>query len=64
MEGVTTGMDTIFNQIAQFFGETGPIPTVFDWITSAEVLPFFALGITVSLILFGVKIVRGVIWGN
>lgn len=57
-------MTTVFSQVAQFFGEAGPIPTVFGWITSAEVLPFFALGITVSLILFGVKIVRGTIWGN
>ena len=57
-------MTTVFSQLAQFFGEAGPIPTVLGWITSAEVLPFFALGITVSLILFGVKIVRGTIWGN
>lgn len=64
MEEVTTGMDTVFAQVAKFFSETGPIPSVFGWITSTDVLPYFALGITVSLILFGVKIVRGTIWGN
>lgn len=63
MEGATTGMTTVFTQIGQFFGESGPIPAVWTWITSSEVLPFAALGITVSLILFGVKVVRGTIWG-
>ena len=41
----------------------GVIPTVFSWITSAEVLPFLAIGIGCSLALFGVKIIRSVIWG-
>lgn len=63
MEGATTGMATIFSQIAQFFGADGPIPTVWGWLTGADVLPFFGLGIAVSLILFGVKMVRGAIWG-
>lgn len=63
MEGATTGMATIFSQIAQFFSDTGPIPTVWAWLTGADVLPYFGLGIAVSLILFGVKMVRGAIWG-
>lgn len=41
----------------------GVIPTVFGWITSTPVLPFLAIGIGCSLALFGVKIIRGVIWG-
>lgn len=41
----------------------GVIPTVFTWITSTPVLPFLAIGIGCSLALFGVKIIRGVIWG-
>ena len=41
----------------------GVIPTVFSWITSETVLPFLAIGIGCSLALFGVKIIRSVIWG-
>lgn len=45
-------------------GETpGVIATVFEWITSADVAPFFMIGIAVSLGLVGIKIVRSVIWG-
>lgn len=45
------------------FGPSGVISTVFTWITSAEVLPYLAIGIGCSLSLFGVKIIRGIIWG-
>ena len=41
----------------------GVIPTVFGWITSAEVIPYLAIGIGCSLALFGVKIIRGIVWG-
>lgn len=42
----------------------GVIPTVFSWITSETVLPFFAIGIGCSLALFGVKVIRSVVWGS
>lgn len=42
----------------------GVIPTVFSWITSDAVLPFFAIGIGCSLALFGVKVIRSVVWGS
>lgn len=45
------------------FGTGGVIPTVFSWITSTTVLPYFAIGIACSLALFGVKAIRSVIWG-
>lgn len=45
------------------FGAEGVITTVFEWMTSATVLPFFAIGIGISLALVGVKIIRSVIWG-
>lgn len=45
------------------FGTGGVIPTVFTWITSATVLPYFAIGIACSLALFGVKAIKSVIWG-
>ena len=46
------------------FGTGGVITTVFSWITSAAVLPYFAIGIGCSLALFGVKVIRGVVWGS
>lgn len=45
------------------FSSNGVIPTVFTWVTSATVLPYFAIGIGISLALVGVKIIRSVIWG-
>ena len=45
------------------FGAGGVIPTVFGWVTSSDVLPFFAIGIGCSLALFAVKSIRGVVWG-
>lgn len=41
----------------------GVIPTFFNWVTSDAVLPYFALGICVSLVLLAVKVVRGTVWG-
>lgn len=41
----------------------GVIPTFFTWVTKPEVLPYFALGICVSLVLLAVKVVRGTVWG-
>lgn len=57
-------MDVALTQMTTtLFGASGVIPTVFTWITSAAVLPYLAIGIGCSLALFGVKIIRGVIWG-
>lgn len=42
----------------------GVVPTVFSWLTSSSVLPFFAIGIGCSLALFGVKVIRSVVWGS
>lgn len=39
------------------------ITSMFTFITSENVLPWFAIGIVASLVLFGVKIVRRVVWG-
>lgn len=45
-------------------GETpGTIATVFTWLTGDTVLPFFAIGIGCSLSLFGVKLIRSIVWG-
>lgn len=57
-------MDVALTQMTTtLFGADGVIPTVFTWITSTAVLPYLAIGIGCSLALFGVKIIRGVIWG-
>lgn len=45
-------------------GETpGTIVTVFNWVTGPA-LPYFAIGIGCSLALFGVKVIRSVVWGS
>lgn len=64
----TATMDSIVD-LAQslasgLFGSDGLVLTFFSWLVSDAVLPFFIIGMTVSLILLGVKIVRGVIWGT
>lgn len=46
------------------FGTSGVISTVFSWVTSSTVLPYFAIGIGCSLALFGVKVIRSVVWGS
>lgn len=60
-------MATALQQITTtLFGSgenAGVIATVFEWITSSDVLPFFAIGIACSLALFGIKAIRSVIWG-
>lgn len=64
MGDTPTAIQTIFATLQQ--GITGMITAVtstFDFITSEDVLPWFAIGIVASLVLFGVKIVRRVVWG-
>ena len=57
-------MPTALSAVATtIFGESGVVPTVFTWITSTDVLPYFAIGIAASLCLFGVKVIRGIVWG-
>lgn len=42
----------------------GIIPSIFTWLVSDAVLPFFGIGIVVSLILAAVTIVTRVFWGR
>lgn len=49
--------------VAALFGTDGIVLTFFNWVTSAAVLPYFVLGICVSLVLLAIKVVRGTIWG-
>ena len=41
----------------------GLLKTFFTWVTGEKVLPYFVLGICVSLVLLAIKIVRGTVWG-
>lgn len=49
--------------MSALFGSGGIVPTFFTWVTGETVLPYFALGICVSLVLLAVKVVRGTVWG-
>ena len=41
----------------------GILKTFWTWVTGANVLPYFIIGICVSLVLLAIKIVRGTVWG-
>lgn len=60
MSGLITNLTSFMGAL---FGTNGVIPTFFEWVTSTAVLPYFGLGICVSLVLLAVKVVRGTIWG-
>lgn len=62
VEALTQLGNTLF-AVGSDTTSAGVIPTVFSWITSSSVLPFFAIGIGCSLALFGIKAIRSVIWG-
>lgn len=58
LEAVTSGITTVISWIG----------SVVDSITAtdgalSELLPLLAVGISVSAILFSIKIIRGLIWG-
>lgn len=56
VEAVTTGLTTVI----------GWIGTVITSITSgqlAALLPLFAIGIAISAVLLGVKVIKSIVWG-
>ena len=54
---------------------TTAVSTVIDWVASVvtalvgadgalkELLPLFAIGVAISAVLLGIKVIRGLIWG-
>lgn len=58
LEAVTSGLTTVItwvgNVITALVGEAGAL---------APLLPLFGIGIAVSALLLGVKIIKGVVWG-
>lgn len=60
-----TALVSVLQSLASaLFGTNGIVVTFFGWLTSSDVLPYFGIGIAVSLVLLAVKIVRGAIWGD
>lgn len=55
---------TTLSQISSaLFGTGGAIPTFWTWLTGETVLPYFLIGVCVSLLLLAIRIVKGVFWG-
>lgn len=58
MDGVTTAITTVISWLGAFvdalFGTDGAL---------APLLPFFIVGIAISAVLLGVKVVRSLVWG-
>lgn len=60
---MTSIISTLQNLLTGLFGEGGAIPTFWNFLTGADVLPYFLIGVAVPLILLGVKLVKGIFWG-
>lgn len=58
LTNVTSGIGTVIGWIGTVLnaivGETGAL---------ADLAPLFAIGISISAIMLGIKVVRGIVWG-
>lgn len=58
MAAVTSGISTVIGWVGEFITqlvtETGELTTL---------LPLFAIGIAVSAVFLGIKVIRSVVWG-
>ena len=58
MAAVTSGISTVIGWVGEFITqlvtETGELNTL---------LPLFAIGIAVSAVFLGIKVIRSVVWG-
>lgn len=59
LEAVTSGIGTVIGWVGTvvdaLVGEAGQL---------SALLPLFAIGVAISAILLGIKIIRGMIWGS
>lgn len=59
LTAVTSGISTVISWIGSVItaivGENGAM---------SELLPLFAVGIAISAILLGIKVIRSVVWGS
>ena len=59
LAAVTSGISTVISWIGTFISElTGTDGAL------SQLLPLFAIGISISAILLGIKIVKSVVWGE
>lgn len=63
-EALSQLVTTLFSTGSAEGSTAGVIPTLFSWITSSTVLPYFAIGIAASLCLFGIRVIRSTVWGS
>ncbi len=63
-------VDVLQNIAIALFGGTlgeetvvGAIPTFWNWLVDPQVLPYFLVGVGVSLLLLAVRVVKGIFWG-
>lgn len=58
LEAVTSGISTVIDWV-------GTVVTALVGTDGAlkELLPLFAIGVAISAIMLGIKVVRGMIWG-
>lgn len=60
---LSTVVSTVTGLFDLVFGTSGALGKFFTWVTGADVLPFFVIGIAMSIILMGVKLVKSTVWG-
>lgn len=53
-DGITSVISWVGSVVTALIGESGAL---------APLLPLFAIGIAVSGVLLGIKVIRGLIWG-
>lgn len=64
LEAVTSGIDTVLKWIGTFIKSLLGTPAAESSSgVLADLLPLFAIGIAISAVLLGVKIVKSVVWG-
>lgn len=64
MEALLSVLTSLFGALfSTAEGSQGIVVQLFEWLTTSPVLPFFGLGIVVSLVLLGIKVIRGLFWG-
>ena len=58
LNAVTTGITTVISWVSTvvtaLVGESGALK---------ELLPLFAIGVAISAVMLGIKVIRGLIWG-
>lgn len=59
LEAVTSGLTTVLGWVGtvvdSLVGETGELKAL---------LPLFAIGVAISAVMLGIKVIRGFTWGN